>query len=76
MKKIKEDGGLIYSLDTPACKRFFRRKPYFARGYIGHLTFLMEVAEGRFAVSWRYLGSMQSIQSTLAVMPNKHSNVK
>ncbi|ANJ58244.1 hypothetical protein PMA3_24960 [Pseudomonas silesiensis] len=76
MKKIKEDGGLIYSLDTPACKRFFRKKPYFARGYIGHLTFLMEVAEGRFAASWRYLGAMRSIQSTLAVMPSKHLNVK
>lgn len=75
MRKIKEDGGLVYSLETPACKNFFREKPYFARGYIGHLTFLMEVAEGRFAASWRYLGAMPSIQSTLAVMPSKRSNI-
>ncbi|MCX2898531.1 hypothetical protein [Pseudomonas mandelii] len=65
--KIKKDGGLFYSLVTPDCQHFFRQKPYFVRGYIGHLTFLMEAAEGRFSASWRFLGAMSSIKSTLVV---------
>lgn len=65
MKKIKNYGGLTYSLATPACRRFFRKKPYMARAYIGHLTLLMRVAEGRFSASWAILSELPSIRSTV-----------
>jgi hypothetical protein len=67
IEKIKKNGGLLYSLVTPDCMSFFHQKPYLVRGYIGHLTFLMEAAEGRFSASWRFLGAMSSIKSTLVV---------
>lgn len=65
MKKIKSDGGLTYSLATPACRRFFRKKPYMARAYIGHLARLMSFSEGRFQVSSATLSARYSIHSTI-----------
>ncbi|VVO98303.1 hypothetical protein PS838_02673 [Pseudomonas fluorescens] len=61
MKKIHIDGGLIYSLQTPACRTFFRRKPYMAQAYIGHLAVLMRFADG-FSVSWIYLSTIPSVR--------------
>ena len=65
LKKIKSDGGLTYSLATPACKRLFWRKPYMARAYIGHLARLMNIAEGRFQISSATLSARYSIRSTI-----------
>ncbi|WP_338920659.1 hypothetical protein V0M98_27260 [Pseudomonas silesiensis] len=64
MKKIYIDGGLIYSLQTPACREFFRKKPYMAQAYIGHLAILMRFADG-FSVSWMYLAGLPSVRSTI-----------
>ncbi|MDQ0125666.1 hypothetical protein J2W17_004632 [Pseudomonas lini] len=64
MKKIYIDGGLTYSLQTPACREFFRKKPYMAQAYIGHLAILMRFADG-FSVSWMYLAGLPSVLSTI-----------
>ena len=65
MNKIKSDGGLTYSLATPACSSFFRKKPYMARAYIGHLARLMSFTEGTFQMSSAILSARYSIHSTI-----------
>lgn len=64
MKKIYVDGGLTYSLLTPACRTFYRKKPYMAQAYIGHLAVLMRFADG-FSVSWMYLSTIPSVRSII-----------
>jgi hypothetical protein len=65
IEKINNDGGLTYSLATPACRRFFRKKPYMARTYTIYLALLMRVAEGTFSASWAFLAGLPNIGSTV-----------
>lgn len=58
MKKIYIDGGLTYSLVTPACRKLFRKKPYMAKAYIGHLAILMRSAD-LFSVPWIFIRTIE-----------------
>ncbi|QCY14594.1 hypothetical protein [Pseudomonas sp. MPC6] len=63
MEKIKNDGGLTYSLVTPECRSFFREKPYMARAYTLYLALIMHRAEGSFSASWVFLAVLPEMRS-------------
>jgi hypothetical protein len=65
IQSIHRDGGLTYSMTTPECLSFFRRKPYMLRAYVCHLAMLMSFAEDTFSVSSLILSKLPSIRSTI-----------
>jgi hypothetical protein len=71
MKKIYIDGGLTYSLLTPACRAFFEKKPYMAQAYIGHLAILMRFASDGLWVPGMFLSGSPRVRS---IMNGKNFN--
>ena len=65
MKKIYVDGGLTYSLLTPACRTFFEKKPYMAQAYIGHLAILMRFASDGLWVPGMFLSGLPRVRSIM-----------
>ncbi|WP_191488079.1 hypothetical protein [Pseudomonas sp. FEN] len=65
LRKIEADGGLVFSLSTPECRRYFAASPYIARGYLAHVAFLVRAAQGKASSAWLYLLSRPGVYSIL-----------
>jgi hypothetical protein len=65
LEKIKTDGGLVFSLRTPECRRYFVANPYIARGYLAHTAFLVRAAQGKASTAWLYLLSRPGVYSII-----------
>ncbi len=65
LKKIEADGGLIFSLRTPECRRYFAANPDVARGYLAHLAFLVRAVQGKTSSAWLYLLSRPGVYSII-----------
>ncbi len=65
LKKIEVDGGLVFSLRTPECRRYFAANPYVARGYLAHLALLVKAAQGTASSAWLYLLSRPGVYSII-----------
>ena len=61
LSKIEADGGLVFSLRTPACHRYFSAYPDIARGYLAHLALLVRAAQGQHSTAWVYLLSRPGV---------------
>jgi len=65
LRKIETDGGLVFSLSTPECRRYFAANPYIARGYLAHVALLVRAAQGKASSAWLYLLSRPGVYSIL-----------
>lgn len=65
LKKIEADGGLVFSLRTPECRRYFAANPYVARGYLAHVALLVKAAQGKASSAWLYLLSRPGVYSII-----------
>lgn len=65
LRKIEVDGGLVYSLRTPECRRYFAANPYIARGYLAHVAFMVRAAQGKASSAWLYLLSRPGVYSVI-----------
>ncbi|WP_460096083.1 hypothetical protein [Pseudomonas sp. S3_C01] len=65
LEKIKTDGGLVFSLRTPECRRYFVANPYMAKGYLAHMALLVRAAQGKASSGWLYLLSRPGVYSII-----------
>lgn len=55
LEKIEASGGLVFSLRTAECHRYFAVHPSMAKGYLAHMALLVRTAQGKTSAAWLYL---------------------
>jgi len=65
LEKIEASGGLVFSLRTPECHRYFAAHPSMARGYLAHMALLVRAAQGKRSAAWLYLLSRPGVYAII-----------
>ncbi|WP_447770063.1 hypothetical protein [Pseudomonas kilonensis] len=65
LEKIEASGGLVFSLKTPECHRYFAAHPSVARGYLAHMALLVRAAQGKRSAAWLYLLSRPGVYAII-----------
>ena len=65
LERIEASGGLVFSLRTLECHRYFAAHPSMARGYLAHMALLVRAAQGKGSAAWLYLLSRPGVYAII-----------
>lgn len=55
IEKIKNDGGIDFSIRNEPCRQYLSERPYLAHAYLYHLSMLLSFAQGKYSSEWMFL---------------------